>query len=604
MTNKYRSFDPSRLQAAGRTDKDPEVVEGLFDGGIVLDRSPQHLQVNQSPDLDKVRVHRGGLRADFGLITTTPAASSRVLALGEHRFINTALTLTEKIFRLLRDGSNFPVIESLNTSTLAWANELTGDFVVADILHSWRSYFAAVFFADGDQVYKWDQSTLVDDAGNDFPSGNEVTDSLDSVDVTVTPAGGQSDVYTVHFSVTISGPEGSDSSSISVIILHGGEIVAERLFLVSENEDSSRVISFPHEQLTFIREITDLDVVTLRTSGRAFTPVARSNSATDVWPGFPTSVTIPKTPSRAAVDHLYEFSFFLDDQADSGDSQFVEFYADFGAGNVLLDVAQFAFGAHTHTIPTAGIEAQGGEPDSFTLTIQGTPANWSFQEFGEVGRNKVEWEETWDISVKGFNLATDADPAQGITYSVSGAQANEIVQVEDEDGDLVVGRHLGVFANRVLVLQADNDPQKIKWPANGDPTLWLADGAGETILPSQSDPIDELMAFYPLSSEVGILFRKRSIMRVVPTGQLDPALAFFPWIEKLGTESPFSVAIIPGGLIFLGSDREVYVLTEGGPNPVGPPVMEDFQLSDSNIGLVEGLYDPIQQEYILYIPEN
>jgi hypothetical protein len=110
------------------------------------------------------------------------------------------------------------------------------------------------------------------------------------------------------------------------------------------------------------------------------------------------------------------------------------------------------------------------------------------------------------------------------------------------------------------------------------------------------------MALEMLTSNIGALFRKRSIMRVVPTGQLEPALGFYPWIENLGTESPFSVVTTPYGILFLGHDKQIYLLTEGGHQAVGQPINEAFNITD--LSVVEGVFDSVTQEYILSIPAD
>jgi hypothetical protein len=190
-------------------------------------------------------------------------------------------------------------------------------------------------------------------------------------------------------------------------------------------------------------------------------------------------------------------------------------------------------------------------------------------------------------------------------YQIEGEPKNDLVLVREsgETGDVVVGRYLGIFADRVVVLRSDGDPQRVRWPVSGDPTDWLGDGSGSAIVPSWSDPIDELMALEPLTSNVAVLFRKASKARVLQTGQVNPALSFHPWIEELGTESSFSVISVPSGIMYFGSNKQVYFLTEAGDQAVGQRVYEEF-LRSPVLDLVEAVYDPDDQNYILCMAQG
>jgi hypothetical protein len=624
LTNKYRIVKPQ--PPAVEMSEDLDIIEGTFSGGIVLNESAQDIPLETSPDHDKVRLEKGALRLDYGKINVGAVATSRILGLGEHRFVDPYGTMFEKTFRLTREAT-FAKIQSLVAGV--WTDEVTGDFIIADLLQDWRSYFDKLFFADGTQVYVWDQSALEEDEGNDFPAGNEhviLRDPTDTdwmlegrpqdgiqgtLEVVVTPAGGEADLYTVHYSLEIRGPT-ADTGYIEIRVNHGGAFVVAKTHQVPTSTDPARVISLPHQTLQFSRVITPGDVVQLElydAGGLPATMPGMPMSPTGAGvPGSVPSIAWDKGHTRPTMQGYYQLVFDLLGPAGTAD---VEFFVEQNGVWELVDTQPFA------KSPPASLwtlsHATGFNIAPFAdynairkiglgLTAASAAAGFSFDMAGIPPY--VQMKDIFDATLHGFNLAVDADPAPGISYSTTGAAANTIRQVKDEEDNLIIGRYLGIQSDRLLVLRAGGDPQKVQAHANADPSTWHGDGTIETVLASRSDPIDELMAHAMLTSNVGVLFRRRSIMRVISTGQLEPALAFIPWIEKLGTESPFSIAMVPGGLMFLGSDREVYYLTENGPIAVGPPITEGFSLDETNVASVEGLYDPIAQEYTISLPRT
>jgi hypothetical protein len=96
------------------------------------------------------------------------------------------------------------------------------------------------------------------------------------------------------------------------------------------------------------------------------------------------------------------------------------------------------------------------------------------------------------------------------------------------------------------------------------------------------------------------VFRAGSITRAFRTGQVEPAIGFQPWIEGVGTLSPLSVAPSPVGVFFLGSDRQVYLLREGGLSPVGGPIREELK-AVGFLPEVAGTYNPDTMEYVLVV---
>ncbi len=672
--NKYRNINP---QAALPVPQEPTKVRGLLDRGIVLFRSAQDIDLSESPDLDCVRVVEKGLRQDLGLTVLSTAAAFGIISLGEHKYVVSGSETFQRTFRLFQKASSLVRIESWNG--LTWDTEVdTDDWTVEDVLLSYRTYFATAFWADGKRVLKWIQTTSFVSQSDDFEAdngNNPLTAVNDTVDAAVVPAASVDDEYDVHYGVVITGP-GGGGSSITVAILDDGAVeVAEVVHSIPASDVTGRVFTLGHEIASVIASIASGENLTLKLKAISATGVERTNVLIDQGSGTP-QWTVVKDPAREADSDDYTFHFSVADGS-TGGSTLVEFYYDTGAGWVLWDNSEaFPAGEYVRTFRQAGL----GSGDDFGMKIPDADQE-DFQLFDSP---RVSWNDSFKegVSVHGFNLATDADVSQGVTYQTEGTPANDFREV-DQDPDvtpnvdgatatsggtktitdtgagwdvdeweddwveimsglgsgqfrkivsntsdtLTVGedwttepdatsvfdiytpvllpaRYLGVFGDRLIALQVDEDPQKIAWPISGDPTDWVGEGSGSSILASNSkvDPVDELMAFEPLSNSIAVLFRKRSIMRVALTGVVDNALGFYRWIESLGTESPFSPTPVPGGLMFLGHDKQVYFLTEQGPTPVSQFIQEELEASIGDLSLVEGTYDTTNQKFMLAVP--
>ena len=673
--NKYRGMN---IETALPAPLEVEKLEGKLDRGIVLFRPPQDIELSMSPDSDCVRVVEGGLRQDFDLTELSSATALAILSLGEHRYVVTGSETFEATFRFLEKASSLIKIESWNG--LTWGTEIdTDDWTVESVLLSYRSYLATAFFADGKRVLKWIQTTSFVAQSDEFEAAganNPLTAVDDTVDAAIVPAASVDDEYNVHYSVDVDGPCGA-GSYVDVAILDDGavELVVIR-HSIPVDSTTGRSYTLPHETAEVVDSIASGENLTLKLKAINAVGVLRELTLTGPGGG-PPQWEATKSIAREAVDDEYIFEFSLTDAGGGDPTSAIEFYYDTGAGWVLHEAVEFAaLGGirQFHTITRSGLGASdklgihvpAGDQADYDIVIALIDYNESFEE---------------EVSIKGFNLATDSDPSQGVTYQTEGTPTNELREVDQDPAvtpnvsgatatsggtktitdtgagwsvntfaddwveitagtgsgqfrkilsntsdTLTVGedwatepdatsvfdiftpvllpaRYLGIFADRVIALQVDEDPQKIGWCVNGDPTDWVNDGSGTSILRSHSvDPIDELLALAVLTSNVAALFRRRSIMRVLQTGVATNALGFHRWLENLGTESPFSPFEVPGGIMFLGHDKQVYYLTEQGPTPVSQFIQEELESSIGDLGVVEGTYDATTQNYILAVP--
>ena len=144
----------------------------------------------------------------------------------------------------------------------------------------------------------------------------------------------------------------------------------------------------------------------------------------------------------------------------------------------------------------------------------------------------------------------------------------------------------------------------IKWSGNGNPFEWdpLEDeSAGENILDSApSDYGDEITGLAVVGTTLVIL-RERSIWLVERNPVASNPFRFVPFIAGFGCDLPYTVASIPGGVVY--ADRRtngVFLFAPGRePQRISRPV-EDQLFADIDVSTyVEAAYDPFEMEYHL-----
>lgn len=599
--NKYRGTNPESLFP--NTDDARELAPSNLiaaDGGINVDQSSQAIGLTQSPYLDQVRVEDHGLRQEYGEEILGDAAENTILALGEHSYVDDLGNTTTVVFRLFRRdvaGDDVAVIESWDDVGEAWVEEVVGDFEILDVIQDWVSFADCVFFADGDTVYKWDKGQLVDDEGDDFEAANLLTAVEESTAATIDPAAAIEDQYRIHFSTEFNGPAGTSDGYVEVAVLHLGVELGTIKIYAPADSDTARVFSVAETILTVTSAIVTVgDTFVLKIKDIVQSPVTRTNQS--VIQGGNTSAEAARDPvTRDIADADIVFNFYTINNEGGGPVQ-IDFYVDQGSGFLLVDSAEYDIGFTSHAITLeegfiAGItdfkiDIPSGGGRTFQEVTPGSPMN------------NVQWHEGFDVEVHGFNLATDVDPSEGVTYSALGALGNQLVKVYETTAQQnhIVGRYLGIVGERLVVLQADHDLEKVRWPVSGDMTDWLGVGSGESILLGRP-AVDELKALKALPGNNYVLIRERSTMKIQLTGRTEPALAFFPWIPKKGTKSPFSVKEVMEGVMLLDDSETMQVLTEGGYSPVGQFVDGAFVVDDPED--IEAVYDVQNEEYIIAI---
>lgn len=666
----------SMLEGRGIIPQQYIEIQGLLHKGINLSLAPQDIPLDQSPDLDCVRVEQGGLRQEHDLTTLGTAAALPILSLGDHRFVLADNTIFDRFFRAFRQVNTFIRIESWND--LAWIIEYDAENTVVDaVLLSFKSFFGSAYFADGSRVIEWKQSTSLTPQDDEFPTGSDLTVVDDTVDAVITPAASYLGKYSVHYSLVITGPA-SAGSSVEIAILDNAAVELVSIsHPITASGLTSRVFTLPHEIAEAVGIIASGENLTLKLKAITAVPVVRTNTL--VSGGGTPRWTVTKTPSREAQGDKYTFIFKIDDELDSLDPATVDFYADSGSGFTVRATVIYPGSSHfieqsqEVVIPGLGVGDRLGihvvTPD-FILFASPAP--------------KVEWGDAFDeeVVVHGFrSLTPDFDSEPGVDYFTEGTPINDLYELDKDPAvtpthsgtatsggvktmtdtgaaftsadigryvkftgglgalqlpkkitaqtatvltvgedwtvqpdattvyevytpDLLDARYLGVFDDRLVGLQIDGDPQSIGWSRSGILNDWVGAGSGQLILRSDSDPVDPLFAYERISTGVAALFRFRSIMRSTPTGSDAQALSFRKWIENLGTESPHSVTVVPGGVIFLGHDRQVYFLNESGPQAISQDIQEELEQTIGDLSVVEGVYDPSSQNFILAVPSS
>lgn len=190
-------------------------------------------------------------------------------------------------------------------------------------------------------------------------------------------------------------------------------------------------------------------------------------------------------------------------------------------------------------------------------------------------------------------------------YQSNSGAALTLVSASD-----VAPKFMVPFAERLIGLWHEGDPQVVTWSANGNVLNFSSatPGTGQvSIIDSKSHPIDELRGAGTIGSDILALFRQRSIVKAFRTGNIDLAIGFRDWVDGVGTEFPGSLTTVPNGLAFLGHDFMPYYLTESGIQAIGENVAQHIKRHVEDPGVesrVQGLYDPILQMWWLGINED
>jgi hypothetical protein len=575
-----------------------------MDGGFRGDVSPRSLQPGETPVLDDIRFERTAIRKDFGWQAIGAAATTAIRGLIEHKFISEGLEFS-RLVRVTVDASDFAIIEIWDGAN--WVFVDTSDpITVNDIYFSILSAQGALYMSEGSQILCWleDFATVTNE--DDFdPATNNLFRQGQSTIVVVSPAFPPGLLeYTIVYNVTFNRvvTEVGEGDVVVIQFKHEGTPLGTAVHSADRNE------SFPlntgPQEFIFNAQILDLDEVTAEIIQiRTDNVIAGNDVSNFAGPGFPVldpQNIVEKTGVFAANDDSYRITTFLPFFGDPGCFATLEYFVDDGDGIFVSLGPPIQFAA-----PSLGGDVTYVIPD-----LNGPNVRWGVNMVSQIGGcgtfanfTRVRYTTRFtDLVVHCNNKAVQGDPEPGITYGTSGVAQSTFEPIVPGPG----ARYLIHFARRLIALQDLGDRQVFSFSADGLLTEFdnIDLGSGKLFLvDTRSDGIDALQGGAVLNSNFLAVFRQRSIMRAFETGNLAQAIGVVTWIENLGTNCPFSIRNVVGGVMFLGHDSMVYFLTEQGAVGVGLPIHQEI-IEDltGDLSLVDSGYDPTFGEYYLGYP--
>ncbi len=602
MANKFTGVEPQEPGTAL-----VKASQMGMDGGFRGDVSPRSIQPGETPVLDDIRFERTAIRKDFGWLPIGVAATTPVRGLIEHKFISEGLEFA-RLVRVTVDASFFAIIEVWDG--VNWVFVDTSDpITVNDIYFSILSAQGALYMAEGSQILCWLEDLATVQNENDFPAGaNDLINPTDFTTLIVTPAFAAGILeYTIGYNVSFNRTVDTVDNDIVVI-----EFKHEGVSLGTVVHEATFLDSFPlntgDQQFVFNRQIDDLDeiqmeILQIRT-GNVVSTTEVSNAVSRGEPLFPLpdpSHQIPKPLLVPAEFDVYRIGMFIPGFDDASCTVTIEYSVDFGNGIWVLITTLTTSGPSVGQAASLTIPGLAGPNVRFGVRLvgqSGVACGVTFIDFARLTFDAL----ITDIVVHGNNKADTGDPTAGITYQTSGVSQSTFEPIDPGPG----ARYLVHFARRLIALQDLGDRQVFSFSADGILTDFdtIELGAGKLFLvDTRSDGIDALQGGAVLNSNFMAVFRQRSIMRAFETGNVQQSIGVVTWIENLGTNYPFSIRNVVGGVMFLGHDQMVYFLTEQGAVGVGLPIHQEI-IEDltGDLSLVDSGYDPTFGEYYLGYP--
>lgn len=596
MTNRFKKVQPLQPQE----DMEPIAVGSLdLSKGLVRNVSPRKIDLGATALMTDLRWERNGLRKDFGDRIIGGNAANKILCIVEHKFIDSSGDKFSRLIRLIRHTDGRAKTEIWNASTSLWEDDVitTTATILNKFVRGVSVRGVLLFACKGSGILVREESIIYSPEFDDFPTGNSLTALNESTEVNITP----SDIvemgeYTVYYDVDLVLASGTDLSITVGLFVDDIQIRSEKYEQAAPGSSA-----WPGETFVFNDlEIGDgdpvrLEIIDVSTGGL----VARNASFSEIG-GVPRWQATKSEAVEAYNDrYLYKYNIYVD-PSEYPDGVDIGFYYDDGGGWVKDSEEHFSAGFNDDVETPINIDGMGAASE-FGLSILGGEGEVD----GILTEDEVTWFESstgYTIDVHGHNLPLDSDPNHGIEYE---AKSGENVTL-----DPIVGAPeatwLESFGDRIVAFQDGSDTQALTASADGTYDNWTTlDSVDSLLLDTRSDPIDDLKCAGPVASNILAMIRSRSIMKVFETGNYDLAVGVVHWIEGIGTESPHSIHVTLAGLMFLGHDYMVYILTEGGLNPVGQSIQQDLiEALTSNLDMVDGVYDPVYHEYWLGIPED
>lgn len=161
-------------------------------------------------------------------------------------------------------------------------------------------------------------------------------------------------------------------------------------------------------------------------------------------------------------------------------------------------------------------------------------------------------------------------------------------------------RHLSTIGGRVIASAARGQEGDVEWSAKNNSHGWGIAFEGAGVEPLRSTPggqIDQVIGVWPISETVSLMVRSNSVWQVTQSGDETAPFRFEQRYAKMGSRSRFSIDVVPGGLVELGTD-DIYVLDDTQPTPIGQ-LIKDRIFQTVDLTKAKGLYRPRLRQYWL-----
>lgn len=146
--------------------------------------------------------------------------------------------------------------------------------------------------------------------------------------------------------------------------------------------------------------------------------------------------------------------------------------------------------------------------------------------------------------------------------------------------------HITGFANRVVASRVTGNLGYVQWSVKNDSDDWSGLGSGfEDLLVAAGSRADRPWSVWPISETQAIVVCERSLMMMTATDNFDAPFRFTLISGAEGTPYPYTVAAVPGGIIYAGW-TDIWYVTEGSITPLTKPFLnetlfgQDFSTTD------------------------
>lgn len=173
--------------------------------------------------------------------------------------------------------------------------------------------------------------------------------------------------------------------------------------------------------------------------------------------------------------------------------------------------------------------------------------------------------------------------------------------------------YLTTFGGRVIASSVFVDgifyPTRQQWSVKNNSRDWkevdndlTGVGAGfEDILSTPGGSVDQARGVHPISDYTAIVLRSRSTWQMTETGNPDAPFRFTRIYSELGTDSGYSAANVPGGVVCLMND-DVYVISDSTLTAIGTKIRRTIFNEVTRLERCVGAYDFDEKEYALLVP--